>query len=105
MTLVVTEVLAHGATTVGRNVLQGGRLRSSRGNHDGVVHGAKFSELVDNLSYGRALLADSDIDANDVAAFLVDDCVEGDCGLSRLPVADDQFPLPATNGNHAVNGL
>ena len=40
-----------------------------------------------------------------VATFLVDDGVEGDSGLTRLPIADDQLALAAADRNHAIDGL
>jgi hypothetical protein len=36
---------------------------------------------------------------------LIDDRIDGDGGLAGLPVTDDQFTLPAANGNHGVDGL
>src|SRR5262245_10426607 len=98
-------MLAHGATAVRSDILQRSRLRSRSGNHDGVVHGTAFPKLVDNLGNRRALLADGDIDTNDVAAFLVDDRIDGNRGLAGLPIADDQFTLSTANRNHAVNSL
>ena len=61
----------------------------------------------------RALLADSDVDAADLAdgvaglpvGLLVDDRVDGDRGLAGLPVADDQLPLAPADRGHRVDGL
>ena len=53
----------------------------------------------------RALLADGAVDADQIVLGVVDDGVEQDGGLARLPVADDQLALPAANGNHGVDGL
>src|SRR5215468_5194899 len=105
MTLVITDMLAHGATAVWSDILQRGRLRGGGGNHDGVVHRPGFPELVDNLRYCGTLLANGDIDTNNVAAFLVDDRIDGNRGLAGLPIADDQFTLSTANRNHAVNSL
>ena len=84
---------------IGRGV---GRARR---NHDGVFHGAVIFERLDHLRHGRTLLADRDVDADDVAALLVDDRVERDGGLAGLAVADDQLALAAADRNHAVDGL
>src|SRR5262249_47213474 len=101
----VAEVLAHAAPGVWREELHGGRI-GRRGDDNGrVVHRAVARELVDHLRHGRALLADGDVEAHHVAAALVDDGVEGDGGLARLPVADDQLALPAPDRDHAVDGL
>jgi len=40
-----------------------------------------------------------------IAAFLINDRVDGHRGLAGLPVADDQFALAAPDGNHRVDGL
>ena len=53
----------------------------------------------------RRLLADRDVDADDAAALLVDDGVDGDGALAGLAVADDQLALAAADRDHRVNGL
>src|SRR5207253_10159200 len=53
----------------------------------------------------RAFLPDAAINANYVAAFLIDDGVENDGGLAGLAVADDQLALSAADRNHAVDRL
>ena len=85
--------------------LQRGRLGCRRRDDDGIFHGARLSKPIDDLSYGRALLPDGDINADDVAAFLIDDRVDGDGGLAGLAIADDQLALAATDRNHAVDRL
>ena len=62
-------------------------------------------ERLHHLGHSRPLLADRDIDADHVAALLVDDGVERDGGLAGLAVADDQLALAAADRNHAVDGL
>jgi len=52
-------------------------------------------ERLDDLGDGRVLLADRDVDAEDALALLVDDGVEGDGGLARLAVPDDELALAA----------
>ena len=101
----VAEVFADGAAGVGSDVLHGGGLGGGSDDHHGVVHGAGVFERLHHLGDGGALLADGDVDANDVAAFLVEDGVEDDGGFSGLAVADDQLALAAADGNHAVYGL
>lgn len=62
---------------------------------------------------GRALLADGDVDAADLLVHvarapvvaLVDDRVDGQSGLTRLTVTDDQLTLAAADGHHGVDGL
>ncbi len=50
-------------------------------------------------------MADRHVDADHVAALLVDDRVEGQRRFAGLPVADHQLALPASDGNHGVDGL
>ena len=53
----------------------------------------------------RTLLTDRDVNANDIAALLVDDSINGHRGFTRLAVTDDELALSATDGNHAVDRL
>ncbi len=101
----VAEELAHGDAGVGGDELQRRRVGSGGGNDDGVVHGAVLLELVDHLGDRRALLADGDIDADDVLPLLVDDGVDGNRGLAGLAVADDQLALAAADRDHGVDRL
>jgi hypothetical protein len=73
--------------------------------HDAVLHGAGVFQRLDHLRDGGALLAYGDIDANDVAAFLIDDGVERDGGLAGLAISNDQLALAAADGDHGVDGL
>src|SRR5205085_10594693 len=66
---------------------------------------APLSCRIFTLGNRGALLADSAINTDQVVALVVDDGVQNYCGLARLAVADDQFALSASNGNHRVNGL
>ena len=81
------------------------RIRSRRQHDNGVVHGAAVFEFLDDARDGRALLADGDVDADHVGVFLIDDRVDREGGLAGLAVADDEFALPATDGDHGVDGL
>ena len=101
----IAEELAHGAAGVGRQILHGRGVGRAGRNHDGVFHGAVVFERLHHLRHGRALLADRDVDADHVAALLVDDGVERDGGFAGLAVADDQLALAAADRNHAVDGL
>ena len=51
------------------------------------------------------LLADRDVDADHVAAALVDDRVDADRGLAGAAVADDQLALAAADRDHRVDRL
>ena len=85
--------------------LNGRRLRRRRSHHDRVVHGAVGLQGGHGLRHRRALLADGDVDALHALALLVDDRVDGDGGLARLAVADDQLALAPADRGHGVDGL
>src|SRR5258708_6612294 len=105
MPLGVAEKFAHGAGSVRRDVLKRSRFRSGRSNDNGVVHRAGIRERLHDLRDRRALLPDAAINANDVAALLIDDGIENDGSLAGLAVADDQLALSAADRNHAVDRL
>src|SRR5690606_10921533 len=101
----VPEVLAHRAACVRRDVLHRRRLRGVRSDDDRELHRAVLFELTYNLRDGRRLLTDSDVDALDAGAALIDDRVDRDRALAGLPVADDQLALPAPDRDHRVDRL
>ncbi len=101
----VAEVLAHRARRVRADVEQRRRVRRGRRDDDGVVHRAGFFERAHDLGDRRLLLPDGVVDADDVLALLVDDRVDGDGGLARLAVADDQLALAAADRHHRVDRL
>merc|ERR1719348_2444869 len=49
---VVPEVLSHGDTGLGGEVLQGGGVRGSGRHHHGVAHGVSVGETLHNLGHG-----------------------------------------------------
>ena len=99
----VHEVFAHGGSGVGGDVLHRGGLARAGAHHDGVVHGAAPAQLLGDLGNRADLLPDGHIDAHHVLALLVQDGVDGDGGLARLPVADDQLTLAPADGEHGVD--
>ena len=101
---VLAELLADGAAGIRRNVLQRRRLVGRRHHDDGVLERAVPLEDAHGARHRRPLLADGDVDADQVLALLVDDGVDGDGGLARLPVADDQLALAAADRDHRVDG-
>jgi len=110
---VVTEPLAHGAARVWCEVLKRGGVSSGSDNDDGVFHGVGLLEDVTELADGGLFLADSDVDAVELLdlvivveeLFLVEDGVEGDGGLTGLPVTNDQLTLTSADGDERVDSL
>ena len=105
MLALVHEVFAHGTAGIGGDILQRRQLGRRGRHHDGVAHGTGFGQALHEVRNGRALLADGDVDAEDVLALLVDDGIGCDGGLAGLAVADDQLTLAAADGDHRVDGL
>ena len=90
MLAVVPEELAHGASGVGSQVLEGSGIGSGGAHHHGVLHGVGVRQPLDDLGDGGSLLADGHVDAVQlgllvravVEALLVDDGIDGDGGLT-----------------------
>ena len=99
------KIFAHGAAAVGSDVLQRGKFRSGSGNNNGVIHGAAGGEGFHHLGYGRALLANGHVNAENAVALLVQNGIQCDGSFTGLTVADNQFALTAADGDHAIDGL
>lgn len=105
MLAVVTEPLAHGATREGSKVLEGSSLRGGSSDNDGVLHGIVLLKGLDELSDGRSLLANGNIDTVEllglvgtvVPLLLVKNGVNGDSGFTSLTVTNDKLSLTTTN--------
>merc|ERR1719209_522995 len=101
---IVTEVLSHGHSGVGGEVLQGSSIRGSGRDDNGVFHG---------VSVGEPLLSNSNVDTVElllsvvsvVESLLVDDGINGDGGFASLSVTNDQLTLATANGHKGVNSL
>jgi hypothetical protein len=63
------------------------------------------AQRLHRLGDGRLFLPDGYVDALHALTLLVQDRVDGDGGLARLAVADDQLPLTAADRRHGVDGL
>ena len=99
------DLLAHRHAAVGGEVLEGGRVLGAGDDDDRVLHRAVLLERRNGLRHCGQLLPDRDVDADEVAALLVDDRVEGDGRLAGLAVADDQLALAAADRDQRVHGL
>ena len=101
----VHEILCHGHACIGSQVLQRSRLRCRSGDDDGKIFGPVFFQGTGQTGNRRRLLADCHIDTDNAGTFLVDDGINRNGGFAGAAVADDQFALAASDGNHGVNGL
>merc|ERR1719464_2092046 len=98
---VISEVLSHGHSGVGSEVLQGSGVRGGGGHHDGVLQSISVVQPLDNLGHGGSLLSHSNVDAVQhlllvsglIESLLVDDGVDGDSGFASLSVSNDQLTL------------
>src|ERR1700734_3332600 len=105
VTLAVAEILAHGGRGEWRDVLHRGGFAGRRGYDDAVLHRAGGGPRLYHPRDRRGLLPDRAVDANHVAALLIQNRVQNDGGLACLAVADDQLTLSAADRNHRVDGL
>ncbi len=62
-------------------------------------------ELAHDVGHRRCLLADRDIDTDQVLPFLVDNSVDGERRLAGLAITDDQLALTPADRHHGVDGL
>ena len=99
------EILANRAACIRRDILQRRGLGGGRRNDAGVVHCTVLCERFRYLRYGRALLADRNINTDNARALLIDDGVQADGGLAGLTVTDDQLALAAADRDHGVDRL
>ena len=63
------------------------------------------SSLRTTLAMDECLLTNGHVDTFNAGAFLVDDGVDGNSGLTGLTVTDDQLALTATDRHHGIDGL
>src|SRR5579863_7904183 len=64
--------------------------------------------LIQNLMCAgdrRILLTNSHVDTEEVFALLVDDSIDRDSGLTGLTVANDQFTLSTSDGDHTIDSF
>src|SRR5258708_743297 len=105
MLTIVHKVFTHGTSSKRRDIRKGSWIRSTRQHDDGVLERIVLLEFTDDTSNFGFLLTDRDINTNYVLAFLVDDGVDRNGGLTGLAIANDQFTLPAADRDHGIDGL
>src|SRR5208283_3064805 len=105
MFFVVPEIFAYGASGIRCNILKRGRLARCCRNHDSMFHSAVKLKGLHHTRNARPFLAYGNIDANDIAALLVDYRIKGNRRLSCLAVTNDQLSLSPSNRDHRINCL
>ncbi len=101
----IHKILAHCAARIGGDILHRRQLAGRGRHHNGIIHCAGNGERIHHLRHGRTLLADGNVNTNNVLTLLIDNGIRCNNGFARLTVADDQLALAAADGNHAVDGL
>src|SRR5208282_5681897 len=96
------EVLGDAGPSVGSDVGEPRRVVTLGHDHDGVVHRAFLSEDGHGLCHGGSSLADRAVHADDILSSLVEDRVDRNSRLARLPVAQNQLALAAAYRNECV---
>ena len=84
--------------------MQGRGIRGRSIDDNGMFHRAVLLQDTHNLRHCRTLLADRDVDTDQVFALLIDDRIQGNRGLTGLAVTNDQLALTTANRNHGING-
>ena len=87
----------------GRDPLQPGHRGGMRNDEDAAFRRAVLAHRIDHPCHRRGLLPDRDIDADQVARFLIDDRVDRDRGLAGRAIADDQLALAAAECEQRID--
>ena len=104
MLVVVHEVLADGSACHRSDVLHRSRIGSRSRDDDRLVEDAVLLQGLADRCNRRGLLADSDVDADDIRVLLIHDRIDCNGGLARLAVADDELTLATSDRHHCING-
>ena len=98
------EILCDRRAGIGCDILYRSRFAGRCRHDNGILHCIILFQGRNDLCDCRGLLSDCDINTNDILSFLVNDRIHSNRCLTGLTVADDQFTLTASDGEHRVNG-
>merc|ERR1719424_454934 len=107
------EVLGHSASRVRRQELKWCSVGGGGGDDSSVLKAVVLTQNLKQLRDGRPLLTHGHVDAVQVALIvvysvhrlLVEDGVDGNGGLARLTITNDQLTLTAANWDQTVDSL
>jgi hypothetical protein len=99
------EMLGDTGGGVRGDVRQAGCIVARGHDDDGVVHGAALTQRGHDLGNPGLALAYGAIDAQHILVALADNRVQRDGRLAGLAVAENQFPLTASDRNQCVDDL
>jgi len=109
MLSVVSEEFTDGATGIGSQELKRGGFGSSSGNNNGVSKGIVVFQDFHDVSNGRSLLTNSNVNTVKSlgcisiwvieSSLLVDDSINSNGGLSGLSISNNEFSLTSSNRN------
>ena len=101
----IHKFLGHGTGRIRSDILERSHFAGRCRNHDGIFHGSFVFQSLHQLGHSGFLLPDGHVYTDYIFVLLVDDSIDGDGGLTRLPVADNQLSLSPSDGNHGVDSL
>src|SRR5208337_3042704 len=99
----IAKILRHGKARERCDPLQPWGARRPRHHDDAALGRSAGLDRVNGAPDARTLLANRDIDANDVARLLIDNCIDRYGGFADGAVADDEFALAAAEGSIGSN--
>src|SRR3984957_10271931 len=99
----IAKIFRHREAGEGSDPLQPRRTGGSGHDNDAAFGRGGAMDSFDGALDARTLLPDSDIHADNVAGFLIDDRIDPDRGLADGAIADDQFALTAAEREQGID--
>src|SRR3984957_6840301 len=103
MLAAIAEIFRHGEASKGCNPLQAGRACRPSNDDDAALRRSAFLDRIYGAAYTRTLLANRDVDADDVARLLIDNRIDCDRRLADSTIADDKLALTAAEREQGID--
>ncbi len=97
------EIFGNAGCGVRCNIGKAGRVIAFCDNDHSIIHRPFIAEIGHNFGYRRSTLSDGAIDTKHILALLVKNGVKRNSAFARLPVAENQFALAASDGNKRID--